>query len=71
MAFGLRNPWSCFFQNDSLIIPDVGNSHWEEINIIDNINNIEEPVFLDGLGLSLISMLIIQVHLLTLQHKMS
>lgn len=45
LAFGLRNPWSCFFQNDSLIIPDVGNSHWEEINIIDNINNIEEPVF--------------------------
>lgn len=41
----MRNPWSCFFQNDSLIIPDVGNSHWEEINIIDNINNIEEPVF--------------------------
>ena len=45
IGYGLRNPWSCFFQDSNLIIPDVGNSHWEEINIIQNVNSIDSPLF--------------------------
>lgn len=45
IAYGLRNPWSCFFNNNDLIIPDVGNSHWEEVNILKNYNNIVDPYF--------------------------
>ena len=45
IAYGLRNPWSCFFNNNNLIIPDVGNSHWEEVNILKNYNNIVDPYF--------------------------
>ena len=45
LAYGLRNPWSCFFQNTDLIVPDVGNSHWEEINIIKNLSNVNKPTF--------------------------
>ena len=45
IGYGLRNPWSCFFQKNNLIVPDVGNSHWEEINIIDNLDINNEPVF--------------------------
>ncbi len=45
LAYGLRNPWSCFMQNDSLVIPDVGNSHWEEINVLSNVDNLSEPLF--------------------------
>tara|TARA_Y100000589_G_scaffold320115_1_gene349629 strand:+ start:13855 stop:15288 length:1434 start_codon:yes stop_codon:yes gene_type:complete len=45
IGYGLRNPWSCFFQENNLIIPDVGNSHWEEINIIKNLDINNEPVF--------------------------
>ena len=46
IVYGLRNPWSCFEHNDKLVIPDVGNIHWEEVNIISNYLNSEEPVFL-------------------------
>jgi len=45
IAYGLRNPWSCFFHNDKLIIPDVGNSHWEEVNILSDFEDIEDPHF--------------------------
>ena len=45
VAYGLRNPWSCFPQESNLILLDVGNSHWEEVNIIKDFNNITEPVF--------------------------
>ena len=45
IAYGLRNPWSCFFQGINLVIPDVGNSHWEEINILENYKSYEQPVF--------------------------
>tara|TARA_Y100000996_G_C22555717_1_gene655448 strand:- start:959 stop:2401 length:1443 start_codon:yes stop_codon:yes gene_type:complete len=45
IAYGLRNPWSCFFHNNNLIIPDVGNSHWEEVNILNDYGNIAEPYF--------------------------
>ena len=33
------------FSKNNLIVPDVGNSHWEEINIIDNLDINNEPVF--------------------------
>jgi len=45
IAYGLRNPWSCFFHNNNLIVPDVGNSHWEEVNILGNYSNIIDPYF--------------------------
>jgi len=45
LGYGLRNPWSCFFQNSTLIIPDVGNSHWEEINVIDYSELSNKPIF--------------------------
>ena len=45
VAYGLRNPWSCFPQESNLILLDVGNSHWEEVNIIKDFNNVTEPVF--------------------------
>lgn len=45
LAYGLRNPWSCFMHGDDLIVPDVGNSHWEEINVLSNVDNLSEPVF--------------------------
>ena len=45
IAYGLRNPWSCFFQNQNLIVPDVGNSHWEEINLIKDIETATDPLF--------------------------
>ena len=45
LAYGLRNPWSCFFHNNNLIVPDVGNSHWEEVNILIDYENITEPYF--------------------------
>ncbi len=46
IAYGLRNPWSCFQHNEKLVIPDVGNVHWEEVNILSNYYNLEEPFFL-------------------------
>ena len=45
LAFGLRNPWSCYIAGDDLIIPDVGNIQWEEINIIPKYREIKEAVF--------------------------
>ena len=41
--------WDCkvykLFQKNNLVVPDVGNSHWEEINIINNLDINDEPVF--------------------------
>ena len=45
LAFGLRNPWSCYIAGDDLIIPDVGNIQWEEFNIITKYRDIEEAVY--------------------------
>ena len=45
IAYGLRNPWSCFSQGNDLILLDVGNSHWEEVNIIENYDAVKEPIF--------------------------
>ena len=33
-AYGLRNPWRCYWQGDQLIIADVGQSAHEEINVV-------------------------------------
>jgi glucose/arabinose dehydrogenase len=41
-AFGLRNPWGFSFDrggNHDLILSDVGQDHWEELNIIRNGGN--------------------------------
>ena len=45
IAYGFRNPWSCFLENETIVVPDVGNSHWEEINFIENFEAQEEPQF--------------------------
>lgn len=34
-AFGLRNPWSLWFDNNLVVIGDVGFVTWEEINVLD------------------------------------
>ena len=45
IAYGFRNPWSCFLNDSSLIIPDVGNSHWEEVNLISEFEQQNEVLF--------------------------
>ena len=45
IAHGFRNPWSCYFAGNDLIIPDVGNIHWEEFNVIIDYKNSKEPTF--------------------------
>ncbi len=45
IAYGFRNPWSCFLDNEIIVVPDVGNSHWEEVNFIENFEAQEEPLF--------------------------
>lgn len=34
LSYGLRNPWRCSWEGDSLIIGDVGQNLWEEINVV-------------------------------------
>lgn len=34
LSYGLRNPWRCAWEGDSLIIADVGQNQWEEINSV-------------------------------------
>ncbi len=46
IAYGLRNPWSCFFDQQNLVVPDVGNIHWEEVNILPNYNETSYPYFM-------------------------
>ena len=46
IAYGLRNPWSCFFDQVNLVVPDVGNIHWEEINILPNFSETSDPYFM-------------------------
>jgi glucose/arabinose dehydrogenase len=39
-AYGLRNPWRYSFDEDGrLIVPDVGQNAWEEINIVERGKN--------------------------------
>ncbi|MBK1833727.1 PQQ-dependent sugar dehydrogenase [Roseibacillus ishigakijimensis] len=33
-AYGLRNPWRCGWDGDHLYIADVGQNHWEEVNVV-------------------------------------
>lgn len=33
-AYGLRNPWRCSWSGSNLIIADVGQNHWEEVNYV-------------------------------------
>lgn len=34
-AYGLRNPWRCHWHGKTLLIADVGQNAWEEINAVD------------------------------------
>ena len=34
-AWGLRNPWKMAFSGDQLIVGDVGQAMWEEVNVIE------------------------------------
>ena len=45
IAHGFRNPWSCYFSGNDLIIPDVGNIHWEEFNVIEDYKSLKEIPF--------------------------
>jgi glucose/arabinose dehydrogenase len=35
LSYGLRNPWRCAWEGQKLIIADVGQNAWEEINAVD------------------------------------
>ena len=39
IAYGFRNPWQIFEFDNKLFIPDVGLSSYEELNILDYLNN--------------------------------
>ena len=45
IAHGFRNPWSCYFSGNDLIVPDVGNIHWEEFNVIQDYKSLIVPPF--------------------------
>lgn len=32
-SYGLRNPWRCAWDGDLLYVADVGQNHWEEVNV--------------------------------------
>lgn len=34
LSYGLRNPWRCSWHHDELIIADVGQNLWEEVNVV-------------------------------------
>ena len=34
-AWGLRNPWRMSFDNDTLLVADVGQNAWEEVNVVE------------------------------------
>ena len=62
IAYGLRNPWSCFLDQQNLVVPDVGNIHWEEVNILPNYNETSNPYFMGWPGTNLFLMQIIRTH---------
>ncbi|PAU85570.1 glucose dehydrogenase [Halorubrum salipaludis] len=43
-AWGLRNPWKMAFSGDRLIVGDVGQATWEEINVIEAGSNYGWPL---------------------------
>jgi glucose/arabinose dehydrogenase len=38
-AWGLRNPWRLSFDDDRLIVADVGQNRWEEVNVVERGGN--------------------------------
>lgn len=38
-AWGFRNPWRMSFNNETLFVADVGESNYEEVNIVEKGNN--------------------------------
>lgn len=36
LSYGLRNPWRCSWVGKSLIVADVGQNAWEEVNVVEN-----------------------------------
>jgi glucose/arabinose dehydrogenase len=42
-AWGLRNPWKMGFSGDQLIVGDVGQATWEEVNVIEMGGNYGWP----------------------------
>jgi glucose/arabinose dehydrogenase len=38
-AWGLRNPWRFSFDGDRLLVADVGQSSWEEVNVVERGGN--------------------------------
>lgn len=43
-AWGLRNPWKMAFSGDRLIVGDVGQATWEEVNVIERGANYGWPL---------------------------
>ncbi|MFC6974678.1 PQQ-dependent sugar dehydrogenase [Halomicroarcula sp. GCM10025709] len=43
-AWGLRNPWKMAFSGDRLIVGDVGQATWEEVNVIERGGNYGWPL---------------------------
>jgi|GEM_PF-2366741 len=43
-AWGLRNPWKMAFSGDRLIVGDVGQAQWEEVNVIERGTNYGWPL---------------------------
>ncbi|QPV65165.1 PQQ-dependent sugar dehydrogenase [Halosimplex litoreum] len=43
-AWGLRNPWKMAFSGDRLIVGDVGQAEWEEVNVIERGANYGWPL---------------------------
>ena len=43
-AWGLRNPWKMAFSGDRLIVGDVGQATWEEVNVIEKGANYGWPL---------------------------
>jgi len=34
LSYGLRNPWRCAWEGQTLILADVGQNAWEEVNVV-------------------------------------
>ncbi|MDS0284539.1 PQQ-dependent sugar dehydrogenase [Haloarcula onubensis] len=43
-AWGLRNPWKMAFSGDRLILGDVGQATWEEVNVVEKGGNYGWPL---------------------------
>jgi glucose/arabinose dehydrogenase len=43
-AWGFRNPWKMAFSGDQLIVGDVGQADWEEVNVVERGGNYGWPL---------------------------